>query len=148
MTYALRSLASFLKGHWRFKRTVSFYNHSQPISSLNVEGQAIFERIASNLLRYHEVVPRTDAWHLVGHSYQARLYRFNPEQACVATVCYENGESLYDLDLSFGYWEFKHHCGSDVYHGIYHIQEYEGFSVDWNVVGPKKAYTMKSFYKR
>lgn len=143
-----RNLYTFFRGAWLFSRVFQSHQVSREQSSLTYQGKAQFNPIDEVTLSYVELSATPVDTESVLDAYQIRRYEFNAEKEFEASVSYEDGRLIHQLDLERGYWCFDHYCGDDVYQGAYRVLNDISFEVTWIVLGPRKKYTLQSLYKR
>lgn len=153
----IRSIFNRLEGPWAFKRTVISQCHTLP--SGKVKGSVTFKRVNENLLHYQEegtLVTREGKRFNIKRKY---AYRFMPELLCIKKCFLENNSEerlFYTLDFSCNQTskscqaEGMHQCLQDNYHALYRFLgeagDFNAFELLYEVRGPKKAYTSKTYY--
>ena len=143
-----RNLYTFFEGAWVFSRFCHSHQISKEPYTLVYQGKAQFNPIDEVTLSYEELSATSDNKESPLDAYQIRRYEFNAEKEFEASVSYEDGRLIHQLDLVRGYWCFNHYCGDDVYQGTYRVLNDISFEVTWIVLGPRKKYTLYSLYKR
>ncbi len=143
MRQAFEARFKSLAGSWRLKREIS--------TGETLDGKAVFEAISNTAFLMRE---------------EGQLILLNKAQIPASKLWYwhlRDGEVLevtYDADRHKTYhlvklatsekgWqgEAQHLCGSDLYSGEYSFKE-NGFEIIQTVKGPKKDYTVRSFYSK
>ena len=61
------------------------------------------------------------------------------------SVLFEDGRLFHKVPPTGG--PTAHWCDPDHYEGVYYFDDWPRFTVGWQVQGPRKSYTMTSFYR-
>jgi hypothetical protein len=139
--WPVADLRDYLLGLWRLERILVDGRMGQGGS---MEGTALFAPSAGRLLYSEAGVMRFGSH--VGNAGQSYLYDF-PEP-WRAAVTRHDGVPFVELDLRSGRTSVAHHCGGDVYRGIFGAAARGEWWVDWQVSGPRKDQRISTRYRR
>ena len=133
----ITDLRAFLTGAWRISRTVKDARSGQ---DGGFEGTAVFAPLADGgLLLTESGTMRLGGY--TGPAEQTYRYAF-PDGPGRAEVFRHDGTPFHRLDLATGTAEAVHHCGADLYQGMFRVLGPDEWIVEWAVSGPRKDYHM------
>jgi hypothetical protein len=128
-------LRAFLTGAWRIARTVKDARNGQ---DGGFDGTAVFAPLADGgLLLTESGTMRLGGY--TGPAEQTYRYAF-PDGPGRAEVFRHDGTPFHRLDLATGTAEAVHHCGADLYQGMFRVLGPDEWIVEWAVSGPRKDY--------
>jgi hypothetical protein len=131
-------LPDWLTGTWTARRVIND-------GAGTFTGTAVFGDDGAGGLRWHEAGRLA----LPSHTGEAtRTYRIVADGTGAWEVQFEDGRPFHPLDLSRGRWAAEHHCGEDVYRGVYAVTGPDRFTVTWHVSGPRKDDVIACAYAR
>jgi len=141
MAVPVDDLAAFLCGEWRLTRHMRDRRRCAHGSAF---GHAWLERRAA------PVEYRESTWvHYLGFNGHAhRRHRYLIRGAGMADVLFEDGRFFHRLDLSTGRCHARHHCGDDLYLGLFRASSLERWVSRWHVSGPAKDAVIVTLYER
>ncbi len=140
-TSPVSDLALFLAGSWRIARRIADQRSG---TSGRLTGTAIFTP-APGGLRYNEWgLPTCGAFR--GEASQIYWFAVNGPRA--AEVRFEDGRFFHCLDLSSGLADVVHECAPDRYRGRYRVSGRNGWTLAWQVQGPRKRMFIGTRYAR
>lgn len=143
MRQAFEARFKSLAGSWRLKREIS--------TGETLDGKAVFEAISNTAFLMREEgqlvlmnkaqIPASRSWYW--HLSDENTLEITYDEARLEEY------HLVNLISSESGWhgEAQHLCGSDLYCGKYSFKE-NGFEIIQTVKGPKKDYTVRSFYSK
>ena len=136
-------LRAFLTGAWRIARTVKDARNGQ---DGGFDGTAVFAPLADGgLLLTESGTMRLGGY--TGPAEQTYRYAF-PDGPGRAEVFRHDGTPFHRLDLATGTAEAVHHCGADLYQGMFRVLGPDEWIVEWAVSGPRKDYHMVTRHYR
>ena len=131
-------LPAWLTGAWTARRIING-------GAGTFTGTAVFSDDGAGALVWHEVGRLA----LPSHAGEAtRTYLIVADGAGAWEVRFDDGRPFHPLDLSDGRWEARHHCGEDLYRGVYEVTAPDRFAVTWRVTGPRKDDVIACAYAR
>jgi hypothetical protein len=131
-------LPGWLTGKWTARREING-------GAGAFTGTAVFGDDGAGGLLWHEAGRLALASHTGA---AARTYLIVADGAGAWEVRFSDGRPFHRLDLSGGRWEAAHHCGEDVYRGVYEVTGPDDFAVTWRVSGPRKDDLIACAYAR
>ncbi len=145
--FGVADLDDWLRGEWRFARTIN-------ADVGTCRGTATFEPAH----RPRELVWRERGRLRLGayDGPSTRTLRIAPAAPLGGdqgdnngyAVSFDDGRPFHLLDLTAGRCDAVHHCGPDVYRGVYEVHDAAHFAVTWRVEGPRKRDVIATRYAR
>lgn len=134
----MRDISDFL-GRYSLARVI---DDTRAGAQAQFEGEAVLEATPDGAL-YRE---RGDLV-MNGERFAAeREYIWHAEGALIL-VRFADGRDFHSFDPSAGGLASEHLCGEDMYRGGYDLSAWPGWSVTWDVFGPRKDYRSVSQYR-
>lgn len=136
-----------LKGKWVFKRTTNGHG--------SMNGSALFRPISTSIPSFFY---REDGLFYTTYGdtlafYREYLYCLNQEHIEVYFTSQGKKQRFFH-SFTFPSSQIKnstpaiHHCGEDKYIATYTFLNKNTFTLDYNILGPKKEITLKTHFKR
>lgn len=141
MTVPVDDLAAFLCGEWRLTRYMSDRRCRAHGSAF---GHAYLEHGAGPL-EYRET---TWVRYLAFNGCAQRRHRYVIRGSGTADVLFQDGRFFHRLDLRSGRCHARHHCGEDLYLGLFRASGPERWTSRWRVSGPSKDAVIVTLYER
>lgn len=127
-----------LAGKWLFKRHIS-----EPL--LQFDGMAEFTLLPQGGSQQRAEYYESGEYILNGQLHlfeQRQIWEVLPNELRI----YKNDGQLLHVFLLDGAREHTHFCGADIYQCKFIITDQNNFALHYNVQGPHKNYTLKTFY--
>ncbi|MEL6682144.1 MAG: DUF6314 family protein [Pseudomonadota bacterium] len=128
-------------GSWRIKRQIT---DMRILESGVLDGQAQFTAIDGGL-RYAEQGVLVFAGGAPIKAERSYLWHFEADEVHVA---HADGAPFHSFMLGGDPEATPHHCGEDLYRGIYSFVRFPDWQVTWTVKGPRKNYRSVTQYTR
>ena len=141
MAVPVDDLAAFLCGEWRLTRHIRDRHRRARGRAF---GHASLQRGAGPM-EYRE---STWVRYLAFNGRAHRHHRYLIRGAGMADVLFEDGRFFHRLDLSTGRWHARHHCGDDLYLGLFRASSPERWVSRWRIFGPAKDAVIVTLYER
>ena len=140
-----------LMGSWSFTRSLPAYGQ--------MTGEAQFTEICDNgplyKLVYEERGLLATSLNKTHQMFQAYGYCYSPLRDKIAVYFIHDGEwdkLFYELvfqeQKNFWIAYAQHACKEDMYYARYHLMNEDKFSIQYQVVGPTKNYSLSTLFQR
>lgn len=134
------SLSDF-EGSWRLSRTIHDSRAGQVVQA---EGHAVLRATSEGLIYDEEVSLR-----MPGQPEMKGTRRYLwLDAGNRISVHFDDERYFHTLNLGLSQSRDHHDCPPDSYDAVYDFTGWPVWSVDWTVSGPRKAYEMKTEYRR
>lgn len=142
-----KQIFSSLLGVWRFTRSIV---HKIPKEQYEGRGCATFSLLGqqTDSLEYYEKVRlQNQATQAEIKGYQAYLYSYSQQHNEIAKY-FKDARLFYKLPMGKPECIGHHICGEDNYKATYHFKNHDRFILVYEVLGPRKNYTIHTEYTR